>query len=91
MKSAKTLMVMMANIAPEEMLIEQLESALEEYKNKLLITSSEKEKEKLFHDLAFPCILILSKINGQGRDVLEMLEEMEQLENTRKAITPQKQ
>jgi len=74
---------MLAQLTPEEILVEQLENCIEKYKQSTLTGKSIKEE---FEALLHPCIMILMKI--QGKDSFEFSEDMRKLEKAITLFTP---
>ena len=77
----------MVAIAPQELLIEHLEKGLKEYKEAMLINSSESDEIKILDGaLALPCLMIL--IKSCGMDPIKMIKDMSDLERVRNLIKP---
>lgn len=61
------LLVIMAKLMPEEVLIDHLKEAIDEYK-----TGDKGSKDKL----AYICILIATRFGSEGKDPMEMAKEL---------------
>jgi len=84
------MLIIMANLAPNELLVQQVEDALAEYKEATMLNKSEKEMEDEFRKLGFACLLILCKINGEGRSPMDIIKDMDQIGKLHNMMNPNK-
>jgi hypothetical protein len=82
------IIIMLASITPKELLVNQLEEAVNEFKDAKILGKSDDEMDDLFQRLAVPCLLILTKINGAGKDPIEMMKRMNVLRKAHDLISP---
>ena len=76
-------------ITPLEFLIDQLEKGLSEYKQAMLLATSEEEEKKILNGaLHLPCLMLL--IKACEVNPMEMIKDMSELERLRNLITPNK-
>lgn len=80
---------LLAENIPEEMLLELLQSALDEYKEIRLLNKPEKEKKDAFHKLSTICLLILQKSSGQS--AMESIEAFDKFQKVKELIKNQPQ
>jgi hypothetical protein len=75
------LITLLSDAMPEELIVEQLESAIAKYKEDKDLTS-----------LGMACTLVLSKcsINASSGGVREVLEDMERIDRGNKLLSPDK-
>jgi hypothetical protein len=81
------MLITLVTVAPQELLIEQLEKGLREYKEAMLLYRSEEDKKKILEGaLSLPCLMIL--IKSCGIDPIKMIKDMSDLERVRNLIKP---
>ena len=87
--SSMALIAMLAHVATEEILVNQMQEKLKDIQNAILLNKPKTEVIELFKDLAPLCMMIMIKI--QGDDPIKLLDDMDKLESARKILDPDKQ
>lgn len=76
------LVLLFAQIIPEEILLEEIEQALIEFK----VTASEDSKNKL----AMYCMFFCTKVGTKGKDITEMSKQMSEMSRIKERMNHEK-
>ena len=82
----QSLALMLATITPREVLIEQVEEAIAEFKEAKLLNKSEEELDDMFRSLAVRAHLIVINVMTKGslegvQHVMQRMDELERQDN----------
>lgn len=88
MNGANALVIMMAKMAPREVLIQKMEQAIKDYNEGVLLNKSKEEMDELWSELIIPALLILTK--SVDKDPLDIMRDMEKMDATVKLLNPNK-
>jgi hypothetical protein len=88
----QSLALMLATITPREVLIEQLEESISEFKEAKLLNKSEEEMDDLFRSLAVRAHLITINVMTKGslegvQHIMQRMDELERQDNFFKKST----
>lgn len=88
MNGANALVIMMAKMAPREVLIQKMEQAIKDYNEGVLLNKSKEEMDELWSELIIPALLILTK--SVDKDPLDIMRDMEKMDAAVKLLNPNK-